>query len=46
MSGSLGNGWKYYNHAAVPATATHIPVNTIPLNDGSIWHSEGAVSFP
>ena len=30
-------GWKYYNHALLPATAPHETVNTAPVDDGSIW---------
>ena len=31
------DGWKYYNHAAIPTTAPHEEPNMIPINDGSIW---------
>lgn len=30
-------GWKYYNHAAIPTTPPHIVPNLSPLEDGSIW---------
>lgn len=30
-------GWKYYNHAAIPSTPPHNPVNLKPVEDGSIW---------
>lgn len=30
-------GWKYYNHAMIPATAPHEAVNTDCIKDGSIW---------
>ncbi len=35
------DGWKYYNHAAVPTTAPHEEPNLIPINDGSIWKTGG-----
>lgn len=31
------DGWKYYNHAAIPTTAPHGEPNMVPLNDGSVW---------
>ena len=34
-------GWKYYNHAAIPTTAPHEPVNIKPINNGSIWQMGG-----
>ena len=34
-------GWEYYNHAALPTTAPHEPVNMKPLEDGSIWQLDG-----
>ena len=34
-------GWKYYNHAAIPTTAPHEPVNMKPLEDGTIWKLDG-----
>jgi hypothetical protein len=36
------DGWKYYNHAAIPTTAPHEKSNMAPINDGSIWKIEGA----
>jgi len=30
-------GWRSYQHAAIPSTAPHEPVNTIPIKVGSIW---------
>lgn len=30
-------GWKYYNHAAIPTTAPHENINSLPIEDGSIW---------
>ncbi|MGI6075047.1 MAG: hypothetical protein ACOYD9_01590 [Pyramidobacter sp.] len=30
--------WKYYNHAAIPATAPHETPDLTPLRDGSIWN--------
>ena len=35
------NGWRYYNHAALPDVAPHVNVNLTPLNDGSIWKMGG-----
>ena len=35
-------GWKYYNHAAIPATAPHENPNLEPINNGLIWLIEGA----
>lgn len=36
-------GWKYYNHAAIPTTAPHEAANLDPINDGSIWNLGGGV---
>lgn len=36
-------GWKYYNHAAIPTTAPHQNVNLEPILDGSIWNLKGAL---
>ena len=38
------NGWRYYNHAALPDVAPHVNVNLTPLNDGSIWKMGGGQS--
>lgn len=35
------DGWKYYNHAAIPTTAPHEIPNISPITDGSIWKSGG-----
>ena len=35
------DGWKYYNHAAVPTTAPHRSPNMSPIEDGSIWDIDG-----
>lgn len=35
------DGWKYYNHAAIPTTAPHELVNIDPINDGRIWRIGG-----
>lgn len=32
-------GWRYYRGAAVSTAAPHEPINAIPLQDGSLWHS-------
>lgn len=34
-------GWKYYNHAAVPDVLAYEKVNLKALEDGSIWKMEG-----
>lgn len=34
-------GWQYYNHAAIPITAPHIPVDLSPVEDGRIWKLGG-----
>lgn len=31
-------GWKYYNHAAIPTTAPHEKTNIKPIEDGTIWN--------
>ena len=31
------DGWRYYNHAAIPIGLPHESVNTTPVLDGSIW---------
>ena len=36
------NGWKYYNHAAIPTTAPHEKVRMSPLENRSIWKIEGS----
>jgi len=36
-------GWKYYNHAAIPTTAPHEQVDLMPIQDGSIWNIKGAL---
>lgn len=36
------DGWKYYNHAAIPTTVPHEEPNIIPIKDGSIWKIGGA----
>ena len=35
-------GWKYYNHAGVQATAPHLEVNTECVEDGRIWQLDGS----
>lgn len=35
-------GWKYYNHAVIPASAPHEMPDISPIIDGSIWEIEGA----
>lgn len=34
-------GWSYYNHAALPDTPPHAPVNTAPVESGDIWKLDG-----
>ena len=34
-------GWKYYNHAAIPVTAPHEEPDLSPLKDKSIWSMPG-----
>ena len=34
-------GWRYYNHAAIPTTEPHERVNLRPINDMSIWKIGG-----
>ncbi len=35
------DGWKYYNHAAIPTCAPHEMPNLKPVEDGSIWKIGG-----
>ena len=35
-------GWKYYNHAMIPDCAPHEPVDTTPIDDGSLWNTAGS----
>ena len=35
------DGWKYYNHAAIPTTAPHEIPDISPITDASIWKSGG-----
>lgn len=35
------DGWKYYNHAAIPTTAPHEEPNIAPLQNNSIWKIDG-----
>lgn len=37
------DGWKYYNHAAMPTAAPHEKINMSPINNGSIWKIGGAL---
>jgi hypothetical protein len=39
------NGWKYYNHAAIPTTAPHEKVDVSPLKDKSVWKMDGKPYF-
>lgn len=36
------DGWRYYNHAAVPTTAPHEEPNIGPIEDKSIWNLDGS----
>ena len=31
------DGWKYYNHAAIPTTAPHETPNMLPIENNNIW---------
>ena len=31
------NGWRYYNHAALPDVPPHVSADLRPIEDGSIW---------
>lgn len=33
-------GWKYYDHAAIPTTAPHEPVDLSPIVNHTIWQTE------
>ena len=35
-------GWKYYNHAAIPTTPPHIEPDLTPIKDGTIWKIDGS----
>lgn len=35
------NGWRLYNHAAIPSTPPNEEINTLPIVDGSIWKAGG-----
>lgn len=34
-------GWRYYNHAALPSTPPHQPVDLAPVQSGEIWTIDG-----
>lgn len=34
-------GWKYYNHAAIPACAPHEKADLKPIQNKSIWKDMG-----
>lgn len=34
-------GWKYYNHAAIPTTAPHEIPDTHPVENGKVWKIDG-----
>ena len=36
------DGWRYYNHAAIPTTPIHESPNMQPIEDGSIWKMDGS----
>lgn len=36
------NGWRYYNHAAIPTTLPHEHPDISPIEDGSIWKLDGS----
>lgn len=35
------NGWRLYNHAAIPSTPPNEEINTLPIDDGSVWKAGG-----
>ncbi len=38
-------GWKYYNHAAIPTCAPHEKPDLSPVKDGRIWKLGGRILF-
>lgn len=36
------DGWKYYNHAAIPTTAPYEEPDMTPINNGCIWKIGGS----
>lgn len=36
------DGWRYYNHAAIPSTPPHIDVDLTPLQNSDIWKLDGS----
>ena len=34
-------GWTYYQHALIPTTWPHETVNTLPIEDKTIWKVRG-----
>lgn len=34
-------GWKYYNHAVIPTTASHEVPDLTPIRNGEIWKMGG-----
>lgn len=39
------DGWKYYNHAAIPTIAPNEKINIAPINDGSVWKMGGVLLY-
>lgn len=39
------NGWRYYNHAAIPTTEPHEIVDTSPILDKTIWKIGGGTAL-
>ena len=37
----MPDGWRYYNHAAIPICASHEVPDLSPLEDRSIWNARG-----
>lgn len=31
------DGWRYYQHAAIPSTPPHVGIDNSPINNGNIW---------
>lgn len=35
------DGWRYYNHAAIPTCAPHEETDTTVISNGEIWKMDG-----
>lgn len=36
-------GWRYYNHAAMPALAPHVEPDTTVIQSGEVWKAKGVM---